>query len=220
MKAPRWPEFHLPAWTSFQDPLLHSHVLTFLRVAVKRLKKYNCIQYWQAENEPIERMVTNFRSISFSFFSQEVDSIRSLDQRPILGTMLANSRYLFFPERKLLSVCDALGVDVYFKIPIFGMFTLPFLQLPGGLERLLQRKQQPVWITELQAEPWESTNPFTKRVRRVPMTVSQLRANLKRAKAMGATTILFWGVEYWFSQAENGDSSLLLEAKKIFSSKR
>lgn len=220
MKAPRWPEFHLPEWTSFEDPDLQDHVLRFIDAVIRHIRLYRCIQYWQVENEPIERMVTNYRAISRSFFKQEVALVRNLDNRPIIGTMLANSRYLFFPERSLLSICDVLGVDLYFKIPISGMLTLPFLEIPGSLRRLITGSRKPVWITELQAEPWESVHPLTKKIRRIEMTAKGLRANTNRALKMGATIIFFWGVEYWFAQDAKGDSSLLREATQLLSNKR
>ncbi len=215
MKAPRWPEFHLPEWTSFDDPDLHAHVLRFITAVLLHLRHYHCIRYWQVENEPIERMVTNFRAISTSFFYQEVSLVQSLDHRPIIGTMLANSRYLFFPERTLGRYCDVLGVDLYFKIPILGVLTLPFLEIPGSLRRLIMGSSKPVWITELQAEPWESQNSFSKQKRTVDITASGLRDNTYKAQKMGATTIFFWGVEYWFAQQKRGDRSLLQTAKMI-----
>jgi len=220
MKAPRWPEFHLPDWTSFDDPDLHTHVLRFIKAVILHLRHYRCIHYWQVENEPIERMVTNFRAISMSLFSQEVSLVRSLDHRPIIGTMLANSRYLFFPERSLLGICDVLGVDLYFKIPVLGLLTLPFLEIPGSLRRLIMGSSKPVWITELQAEPWESHNPFTKQKRIVGITASGLRDSSDKARKMGATTIFFWGVEYWIAQQQRGDSSLLQTAKMIINQHR
>lgn len=220
MKAPRWPEFHLPSWTNFHDTSLHGLVLQFISAAVKHFQHYRCIQYWQVENEPIERMVTNFSSISFPFFEQEVYLVRQLDSRPIIGTVLANTRNVFCPDMKILRTCDVLGVDLYFQIPIFGVLTLPYLEFPGSLRRLIAKNRQRVWITELQAEPWESMHPITKKIRQAPMTASILHENTNRARAMGASTIVFWGVEYWISQVTKGDPTLFREARRIFSSRR
>jgi hypothetical protein len=70
--------------------------------------------------------------------------------------------------------------------------------------RDLARKQgKQAWITEAQAEPWESDgNSYNNPKSTSPEAIRSIFANLKDA---GYSTVLFWGSEYWLSRADHGD---------------
>ena len=76
---------------------------------------------------------------------------------------------------------------------------------------LLQGKQ--AWITEAQAEPWESgANSDVNPKSTSPQAIRSLFANLKDA---GFSTVLFWGAEYWLWQADRGDTRWIDTIKAI-----
>jgi hypothetical protein len=80
--------------------------------------------------------------------------------------------------------------------------------------RELARSQgKQAWITEAQAEPWESgVNSDVNPKSTSPQAIRSLFANLKDA---GFSTVLFWGAEYWLWQADRGDSRWLDTIKTI-----
>ena len=116
-------------------------------------------------------------------------------------------------ERDSLAVLnpgDVLGLDVYTAIgyQFLGQDHLSRADgdWPDRLARvrdLAKRQGKQAWITEAQAEPWESAaDTYTKPKSTNPAAMRSLFENLKDA---GYGTVLFWGSEYWLWRADNGD---------------
>ena len=82
-KAPRWPEFHIPRWTSRDDPGFEPHLLRILEASVRHFRDAP-IAVWQVENEPY--FAFGGAPIKESLLRREIDVVRSLDDRPIMLT--------------------------------------------------------------------------------------------------------------------------------------
>jgi hypothetical protein len=117
-------------------------------------------------------------------------------------------------ERDGLSVLkrgDILGLDVYTAIGYQFLGQDHMSRADGdwpdrlAAARDLARKQgKQAWITEAQAEPWESDgNSYNNPKSTSPEAIRSIFANLKDA---GFSTVLFWGSEYWLSRADHGDT--------------
>jgi hypothetical protein len=106
---------------------------------------------------------------------------------------------------------DVLGLDVYTAIgyQFLGQDHMSHADLdwPDRLARvrdLAKQQGKQAWITEAQAEPWESSsNTPTDPKSTSPQAIRSIFANLKDA---GFTTVLFWGSEYWLWREDYGDS--------------
>jgi hypothetical protein len=117
-------------------------------------------------------------------------------------------------ERDGLSVLgrgDVLGLDVYTAIgyQFLGSDHMSHADgdWPDRLARvraLAHKQGKQAWITEAQAEPWESSDlNFVNPKSTSPSAIRGIFANLKDA---GFTTVLFWGSEYWLWRADQGDT--------------
>jgi hypothetical protein len=126
-------------------------------------------------------------------------------------------------ERDSLAVLnpgDVLGLDVYTAIgyQFLGQDHLSRADAdwPDRLTRvreLAKRQGKQAWITEAQAEPWESAaDTYTKPKSTNPAAVRSVFENLKDA---GYGTVLFWGSEYWLWRADNGDPRWIDAIKAI-----
>lgn len=126
-------------------------------------------------------------------------------------------------ERDGLSVLnkrDILGLDVYTAIGyrFLGQDHMSRADgdWPDRLARvrdLVKRQGKQAWITEAQAEPWESgPNSDADPKSTSPQAMRSLFVNLKDS---GFSTILFWGSEYWLWRAERGDSRWIDTIKAI-----
>jgi len=120
----------------------------------------------------------------------------------------------------ILGKGDVLGLDVYTAIgyQFLGQDHMSradgdWPDRLGKVRDLALRQGKQAWITEAQAEPWESgpTNPGDPKSTS-PQAIRSLFANLKDA---GFTTVLFWGSEYWLSRADHGDSRWIDTIKAI-----
>jgi hypothetical protein len=119
-----------------------------------------------------------------------------------------------------LSRGDVLGLDVYTAIGYQFLGQKHMSQAdsdwPDRLARvrdLAKQQGKQAWITEAQAEPWESTPTTTANPKSTsPAAIRSIFANLKDA---GFTTVLFWGSEYWLWRQDHGDPRWVETIKAI-----
>lgn len=187
--------------------------LTFKRYAASPL-----LYAWQIENEPLDSTNAELGDISLPAESvrQEIGMLRAIDHlHPIVVTTYnsssvdldraAMSRFGWLYETlagkpaghpaDALSLGDALGLDVYVVTP-----TTPLAQ--AGAEQRISWKAQALrfwsaraaasgkalWVTEMQAAPWNGLDGFT---------IADLRSSAAAYRDSGASVILLWGVEKW-----------------------
>src|SRR5713226_4421683 len=126
-------------------------------------------------------------------------------------------------ERDGLSVLnrgDVLGLDVYTAIGYQFLghdhMSNADSDWPDRLARvrdLAHKQGKQAWITEAQAEPWESSDlNYANPTSTSPQAIRGIFENLKDA---GFTTVLFWGSEYWLWRADHGDTRWIETIKKI-----
>lgn len=99
MKAPGWPEFHLP--DAARPPLaagadvarregMQETVLEFLRETVERYREHSAIGWWQVENEPLNRSGPQAWWIGRPLLAAELAFVQSIDQRPVVLTCFSH----------------------------------------------------------------------------------------------------------------------------------
>jgi len=221
MKSPRWPEFYIPEWAkSFDENTLQTQTLNFIKKVVNELKENTVISHWQIENEPFDESGPENRKINDSFIEQEISLVRSLDDltkqpRPCMITIWGNDTI----SRKTLSKnaqnssADIIGLDVYYKQYSFSIMGKDFYRGPkftnDQIKNLISKIDRPLWIAELQAEPWEENEQLYQADNPQSMSVSKLRKNLNKVSKLDPEVILFWGVEYWLWRKQQGDTQYI-----------
>lgn len=216
VKAPRWPEFFWPSHVEVQstdNPETQQKILTFIRTSVTALQKFSCITHWQVENEPLDPSGPAAISISNSFLSEEVALVRSIDSRPIIITLWGNELVKRNFLTTALQLADIVGIDLYYKQFVTQLAGKSFYTGPSQshstLAKALAQSSKPIWITELQAEPWEKDEATYLSSNTQSISPSLLEKNLKQAVQLPVTEILFWGFEYWMWKNQQGDNSYL-----------
>lgn len=218
MKAPRWPEYYIPAWLS-QNPanVPEAALLNFLKQVIRHLQKYSCIRTWQIENEAPDPSGPNAYAISQDTLEKEVNLARSLDTRPILLTLWGNEviRRNFLQTSAILA--DIIGLDIYFRIPTKNPLR-PFGGPHDSLDQIKKKiniTKKPLWITELQAEPWESGVIFPDTSHPKSMNPMRMAEGYEKVKTLSPDVILLWGYEYWYWRRLHGDDSWWQAARNI-----
>jgi hypothetical protein len=120
----------------------------------------------------------------------------------------------------LLGKGDVLGLDVYTAIGYRFLGHDNVSRADGDwpdrlakVRDLVRRQGKQAWITEAQAEPWETgANSDADPKSTSPQAIRSLFVNLKDA---GFSTVLFWGSEYWLWQADRGDTRWIDTIKAI-----
>lgn len=215
MKAPRWPEFYLPNWLRHKKPNeIEPEVLKFMETSIKELGSYKCIKYWQVENEPLDPSGPEKLTVLYDLLKKEVELVRSLDRRQITVNLWGNELTKRNLYKEILEITDNVGIDIYYKTPSIIGYAGP-KDSDEKIRNIFESFETSLWITELQAEPWErgelvafSNNPPS-------MNVQLLSNNFARAKKMNPETILLWGFEYWLYRKFKNDARLWETVKTL-----
>jgi hypothetical protein len=221
MKSPRWPEFHIPEWcSSLNEEQLQLETLKFIKSVIKELKNHKEISHWQIENEPFDESGRDNKKLSNDFIEQEIKLAKSLDRtngqpRPCIVTIWANDTISRQTLEKTAqnSSADIIGLDIYYKVYLASLFGKHFYRGPqfsnNQIKNLISKINKPIWITELQAEPWEKSAEHYQADQPLSMSLPLLKENLNNVTKLNPKVILFWGVEYWLWRQSQGDSQYI-----------
>jgi len=220
MKTPRWPECHIPTWTSKDaKQAQQEEIMAMLRETVLRYKDHPAVAWWQVENEPFFK----FGECPWKdddFLKQEVALVRQLSNKPIvisdsgewsmwlragrLGNIVATTMY---------RVAWMDNLKTYFNYP----YPPIFYKRKADLVKLFLNKD--VICGELQAEPWgpKTVYEISLDEQKKTMNKDQFTKNIEFAKKTNLSAFYLWGGEwmYWM-KIKNNDASVWEEAKKLF----
>lgn len=224
IKGQRWPEVYVPAWLWEQVspppgadlgsiPTLRDAALAMLTAVVTELGGHPAIEAWQVENEPLIRSARfHDRYVGEATLRLEVEAVRRADrqQRPIVLT----HPWTWILDRdwqRNLALADILGLSYHTKRqegPFHWFYLQPFHLGPfsphiRGVVSMAAAQGKRVWITELQAEPWEQ-RPMSEVGVTGNRTLSpeRLQENVRLARATGVERAYLWGIEWWLYQRE------------------
>ncbi len=212
-KAPRWPEFYIPGWYAHlaADSAEFSVAIErFISALMDVVIPFSCITHWQVENEPYlpVRIEGVWKKIPQSLVLLELGLVRSMDARPCILTAFGNHCVLDGSLTALKSEADVIGIDLYPKLfvrQVFGYLWYSGVLLGSLLPLTLGQCKQPIWITELQAEPWERDDVGYRSKNPSSISPKQLDQNLKLAQSLPVAETLLWGFEYWIWLEQQGD---------------
>lgn len=210
MKAPRWPEYYIPSWLEGRDvSSLFPEVSEFLTRCIEELKKYTCITHWQVENEPLGPSGPNNFSIPIDLLEREVKLVKSIDPRPLVLNAWMDYIEKDHLVATLTPFADIIGFDIYYKTPKNRFFYTGPKSSQTYFASAIKQSSKPVWIVELQAEPWETSQEkkFSKNPRSISTSI--LKDNYEKALTLSPQAILFWGYEYWYLRKTQGDTRYL-----------
>jgi hypothetical protein len=201
MKAPRWPEFWVPSWVKEEVAIANPEMaLKFIDTAVHHLGHYPAVSYWQVENEPLDPSGPHKLALPISLLEKEVALVRSASPKPLLLTLWGNRTLGDSRLTKLMSLGDVVGIDLYYQIPDgHGGFWGPSDSLES-LKATINRSTKPIWITELQTNPWKKSPNLDH--------LAIIRENWQRATTLGVPLTLLWGFEYWYALLKKGDRTV------------
>jgi Cellulase (glycosyl hydrolase family 5) len=225
-RVPRYPECYAPAWTEgLNDAAFKNALFQMLDSVVDHYKDHAGLEAWQVENEPYANVMgrtwgLNCREI-LSYLPEEIKFVRSVDQskHPIVVTY-TDTPWVVEQQRATLKLpSDIVGITMFeklfFKSPIFNGYVEPYRQLgllaPLSLTYqnvLAKRQGKPLWVVELQAEPWGPNGPYdnTETEAYKTMNPEMLQTIWNRATSAGISRIYLWGVEWWIAEKERGNS--------------
>lgn len=236
MKAQRHPEFWLPGWLAPRieapvrgypedTPALRAALFPYLAAAARHLGAHPAVEAIQVENEPFTAPKSTAQSWSIrpQFLLEEIAAVRAADPggHPIVVNQGSWTRW-DNRWRWILGTADVLGQSVYTKRqrgPWPWLHLHPFRwgwispDLPDQA-RYAAARGKVVWLTELQAEPFEHPSIDPRRAsagQTASASPYALRRTIALARRTGATRAYFWGVEWWAYLRDRRDDPTLWE---------
>ena len=222
MKAPRWPECHVPNWAqTLSQKEREKELKLYLAEIVKRYKNNKTIKMWQVENEPFLKFGECPKREN-NFVKNEISLVKSLDKsRPILIT--DGGEFGWWP--KAAKEGDIFGTTMYRRIynKYFGRinYHLPpeFFILKEKMTRFFINDHNKKFIViELAAEPWMAKQIYeTQPEEQLKyFDLDFFKDTIEYAKLTGFDEYYLWGAEWWYYMEVNGHPEFWEEAKKLW----
>lgn len=225
MKAPRWPEFYIPPYLSeksifkkhgtigISHEIITGRLFPYIENTVKKLRSYPQIRYWQVENEPLDQSGPLDLKISPELLRRESEIVRTSDpNRPQIINLWGNQLSKRNNYSEAAKSGDVVGLDIYPRVPSKSVFKKEYYMGPEDSDdeikniiASIRESGKPVWITELQSEPWGGRDSCRE---------EHVVENAKRARKWEADGIFFWGFEYWIGESLSGNDSYMQAARE------
>lgn len=202
-RQPRWPECHMPDWAAELSKYeWYGALFKYIEVVVERYKDHPALHSWQLENEALLKQFGHCVDKDYSHFrlNWELDLIKRLDPKhPVVMTL---SDSWGFPWRK--PVPDEYAMSLY-RITINKKGNYTSSKRPALFYKLRAKtisvlKNRPVFIHELQAEPWlaKGLTETTVKQQLEVMNPEIFLQTLNFAIDTGMHPIDLWGLEWWY----------------------
>ncbi len=199
-RQPRWPENHWPDWAWQLNKTGRSQaLLEYISKVVKRYKNEKCIISYQLENEALLKRFGEHSEVDRQRLRREHSLVKSLDpRRPVVMT---TSTSWGIPLRQPLP--DIVGFSFYHTLYRDGKYRKSqFYPWVHRLRRSLIKAihQKPVFIHELQLEPWGPAAIWKMPLeeQNKSMSTGQILKNVQLAERIKAPPIDLWGAEWWY----------------------
>ena len=219
VKQPRWPEYHWPSWThELSEAEKTEALLDYLSAVIERYKDQKAIISYQLENEALLKGFGNNIDINRRRLRAEYHLVRRTD-----------------PERPVfMSTSNGWGVPLRRPLPWGVGFSVYTTMFNGGDYRTTIQKpwlhrlrawfirwvlQRPVFIHELQCEPWghDAIWKMTSAEQDRSMSVDRIKHNIAWAKRIKAYPIDLWGAEWWYWRWQHHDKDVWQTVKQAVS---
>jgi hypothetical protein len=210
VKQPRWPEYHWPKW-AWEAPnyTRDAALLMYIQKTVEHYKGQTAIISYQLENEALLKGFGDKIDIDRHRLRQEYNLVHRLDpSRPII---MSTSNGWGVPVRRPRP--DMVGFSTYFIIHTNGKYhrTIQTPRLHRLRRRIIQLVlKRPVFIHELQTEPWGPTAIWKMDASEQDksMSTEQIARNIAAARSIRVYPIDLWGSEWWYWRMKQSDTTI------------
>ncbi len=238
IKAPRAEEFHLSDWVKNKYDVSRSDIpldklpglakdsFEFQRAVIihtlEKLRDPTQLKYLQVENEPLNKLWifgSWNRYLSPEYLEESIERAREL--APLQKIMATNSISSRSPRNKedveaymvTLALTDAIGLNIYSKIPIkIGPFLYyyeakdDFYRELDKLNELAEYNDVEAWASEIQGEPWDHFKLVVRSTLGHPSSSpTRMLRLIYAAKKAGIQRQIIWGVEHGIDQKNQGN---------------
>jgi len=225
-KVPHWPEYHIPEWTKkLSEDELKEKLLDYIARLIEYYARDERINTWQIENEVFFRFGLGRAFLDQEvFLKKEIETVRQYDKlnRPIIITHPGDKT----DYAKAAAKADILGLSYYafskwwkVNLNLYYPRLLKSIETPQKWRSKIRDivADKPVYLTEMQAEPWTSKQNQISAISefKKSMSAERLMSNINFVLEAGFKDIYFWGAEWWLWMADNGHPEMWQTVKKL-----
>ncbi len=203
-RLPRWPECHDPDWIKdlSADDLKNSQ-LSYMETVIRRYSDKPSIIAWQVENEPFLATFGICPMLDKGLLDSEIALVKHID--PSRQILITDSGELSFWIHSG-SRGDIFGTTFYryvfsdvFKKNWTNHIPAFYYRFKAGLLRILH-PGKPVWVIELEAEPWTTNGILNTPIEEQfqTMSINNFNTITKISASTGFSPQYLWGVEWWY----------------------
>jgi hypothetical protein len=206
-KAPGWPEYHFPSWvlpnTNAHDlstnPAFVKEDEAFVRLVMEHEKNNPALAAVQPGNEENDPSGRFGQIIGTPLLKAEIRIIREIDGNkvPVEVNVWCSPRDLA-QLREAFALGDLVGLDSYIATPSTAGAWGRTVQVPNYAIQLSKETGKVVFISEVQAEPWGTSQPNYD-------PVKDLAGLVRLFLRQGYTNFEFWRISYNYSRDLVGD---------------
>ena len=207
-RQPRWPECHEPAWATampVESQQWKTALYAYMQEVIAHYQNMGAIKSYQLENEAVNTLFGGCRggNAPRARLNYEFKMVKKLDSSRPVYMSLSDEHGLPLGT----PVPDAYGLSIYRVVysttfPIHFYATYPITDWYHRLRifALTHIKHRPVFIHELQMEPWgnKDTKYLTIAEQNRSMSVNQMKRSLEFARKTGVKDQYLWGAEWWY----------------------
>lgn len=206
VKQPRWPEYHWPDWVWRLDETERTEpLLAYIEAVIKHVKNHSEIISYQLENEALLKGFGRNIQIDRKRLRKEFALVKRLDRSRLV--IMTTSNGWGIPLRRPMP--DIVGFSLYTVIHKNGHYS-ETIQKPW-LHRFRRRLiQRPVFIHELQTEPWgpDAIWKMSSEEQAKSMSPERIKSNIAAAQKIDAYPIDLWGAEWWYWRHLQDDTTI------------
>lgn len=219
-RQPRWPECHMPDWAkNLPKEEWYQALFDYIAAVVRRYKDHPALATWQLENEAL---LKDFgycvdQDYRHKRLQAELGIVKTLDpDHPVIMTL---SDSWGFPWHD--PTPDIYAMSLY-RITINKRGDVVHSKRPAMFYKLRaicieSLKNRPVFIHELQAEPWLETAlldaPIEAQLERMNPAIFQQITEY--AQQTGVKKADLWGLEWWYWLKHQGDPEIWEAVQKL-----
>ncbi len=200
LRQPHWPENHWPDWAlNLPKAEWQEALLNYIKVVIMRYRNHPSLESWQLENEALLRRFGKKGEFSRDRLVREFRLLKLLDSNhPVIMT---TSDSWGVPIRQPRP--DMFGISIYRYFYNKGKYRCArrpalFYRCRAWLIKIVTGR--PVFIHELQTEPWgrQAIIKISLREQAKTMDANKFQQVTRLAKQSKLTPVYLWGLEWWF----------------------
>ena len=223
-RQPRWPECHIPKWLDVTNDSFDAELDQHLMSVATRYRDHPALISWQLENEVSNRLFGECEGLEFDTnrLQREITLLNRIAPNIPIYNSTGNQSGIPIKSSEndgfAFSIYDNAHFEAVGRTWKWNYWYLPPLWHSARAQAIEIIHDKPVFIHELQLEPWgyEGLAAANRQQQDESMSPQIMREQLDYVQRAGFETVYLWGGEWWYQQLQQGNNKPWQVASSAF----